>query len=368
MNPIRLVFDMKPAFFLQFRNWTAAMGLALLAAACSPGSDSSSSQTDASASQEIGPDHIEVALNFETGMRYIFGYDMTYEIDFGEALGAVMPEGQGASQSQQYAISVVEDSASGGKLLEFEFHRNKIDMNLGGMQSSYDSDQPIDPNDPSSIMFEPFGKTIGKIIKLEIDENNKVISMSGIDELRDEILESTPPQIAGMANGMFSKVYVENMTITSGLPPQAVKPGDSWPSNISQNLGVLGTFIADYQFQFKKIENHEGVDCAQIAFSGTIRGKPNKEDEGGIGQMMHITGGSSYGKHWFDPNLGQFTDSSVQLDMKMKMTVPGLPAEAMQDGGLTVVISQKLRRKLIRVEPIESPEAVEETVEETSKN
>jgi len=364
MNPVRLVFDMKPAFFPQFRNWIAAMGLACLTAACSPESDSSSSNADASASQEIGPDHIEIAVRFETGKRYIYEYDMTYETDFGDTLGAMMPDGQSATQLQQYAISVVEDTATGGKLLEFEFQRNKIDMNMGGMQTSFDSDEPVDINDPTAIMFEPFNKTIGKKIKMEIDENNKLVSISGIEELRDEILESAHPQIAGMAEPMFSKVYVEEMSIPSGLPLQPVKPGDSWPSNITRNLGALGTIVADNQFQFKKMENHEGVECAQIVFSGTIRGKPNREEEEGeMSQMMDITGGSTFGKQWFDPNLGQFTDSTLQQDMKMKMTVPGLPAEAMEGGGLTLDISLKLSRKLIRIESIESPETVEETTE-----
>ena len=352
---------MKPAFPSLIKNSSVALALAYLAVACSPGSDSSTAKTDASTPQVIGPDHIEIVHKFDVGKRYVFEFDMAYETDFGNAFGGMMPKGQGATQTQEYAVSVVDETPSGGRLLEFTFLRNKFDMNMGGMKTSFDSDAPIDPNDPSSIMFEAFNKAIGQVIKVELDDKSKIVSVSGIEALRDLIIESAPPQIVGMISGTFSNLYVENLTVPTGLPMQHVKPGDSWPSNITQNLGVLGLMVADIQYQFKKMENHEGAECAQIAFSGTIRGKPNKEAEGDITQMMDITGGTTFGKQWYDPEVGQFTDSAVQQDMKMKVAVPGLPAEAMEGGGLSVEISQKISRKLLRIESIDAPKETEET-------
>ncbi|MBT5706504.1 MAG: hypothetical protein HOI66_09300 [Verrucomicrobia bacterium] len=231
------------------------------------------------------------------------------------------------------------------------------------MKTSFDSNDPIDSKDPSSIMFEAFNKAIGQAIKVELDAKSEIVSVSGLDAIRDSIIESAPPQIAAMIDGTFSNLYIENLTVPTGLPLQQVKPGDSWPSNITQNLGVLGTMMADLQYQFKKMENHEGAECAQIAFSGTIRGRPNKEADGEMKQLMDITGGQTFGKQWYDPEVGQFTDSAIQQDLKMKVAVPGLPEEAMEGGGLTVEISQKISRKLLRVESISDPKPEEETVE-----
>jgi hypothetical protein len=353
---------MKPASPSQIKSSSIAIALAYLAVACSPGSDSS--KTDASTSQEIGPDHIEIVHKFDVGKRYVYEFDMAYETDFGAAFGGMMPKGQGATQTQEYAVSVIEETPSGGRLLEFTFQRNKFDMNMGGMKTSFDSNDPIDSKDPSSIMFEAFNKAIGQAIKVELDAKSEIVSVSGLDAIRDSIIESAPPQIAAMIDGTFSNLYIENLTVPTGLPLQQVKPGDSWPSNITQNLGVLGTMMADLQYQFKKMENHEGAECAQIAFSGTIRGRPNKEAEGETKQMMDITGGTTFGKQWYDPEIGQFTDSAVEQNMKMKVAVPGLPAEAMEGGGLTVEISQKVSRKLLRVESIGDPEPTEETAEQ----
>lgn len=361
MNPF--LFGKNRSFSLKSQSQLAALGLALLLAGCAPDSDSTAGKEGASATQEIGPDHIEITHRFEVGKRYVYGFDMTYETNFGDALGGMMPKGQGATQYQEYAVSVLEATDSGGKILEFEFLRNKFDMDMGGMKAKFDSAEPADPNDPSSFMFESFNKILDHKITIEIDKDQEVISVSGIEKLREAIVESAQPQIASMVNSMSSEVYIENMTVPRGLPMNQVKPGDSWPSNITQNLGVLGTLIADQQFQFKKMENHEGSECALIAFSGTLRGRPSKENTGEMAQMMNITGGSTFGKQWYDPNIGQFTDSAIQQEMKMKMTVPGLPAEAMQGGGLTVDISQKLSRKLIRIESIDSSESVEETEE-----
>ena len=103
--------------------------------------------------------------------------------------------------------------------------------------------------------------------------------------------------------------------------------------------------------QFKKMENHEGSECAQIAYSGTIRGSSASESDN-PNQMMEVTGGQLYGKQWFDPEVGHYTDASSEQNMTMKMTVPGLPAEAMAGGGIELKVKQKISRKMIRIEDI----------------
>lgn len=357
MNVNKLDRNLTNIPFSNFVNGMLASGALLLTFGCGSGDEpSSASQTQAV--QELGPDHIEIVYNFEIGKRYVYEFHMAYETDFGEALGALMPDSQNVTQSQEYSISVVEELPDQGKRLEFVFHKNKFKMDMGDMKMDYDSDKPIDPNDPGSMMFAPFNEAIGPAVTVEIDAENKITSLSGIDEIRDKVVSQSPPQIASMASGIFSTYYIENLTVPSGNPLNPVKPGDSWPSNLTQDLGPLGTFFADMQYQFKKMENHEGSECAQIAYSGTIRGSAASEGNNPA-QMMEVTGGQIFGKQWFDPAVGQYTDASSEQEMTMTMAVPGLPAEAMAGGGIQLDVKQKVSRKLIRIEDIEPAEPTE---------
>ncbi len=355
MNVIKFARNFINIPITRILSGTIAAGTLLLIAGCGSGNDSTSSNST-QAPQELGPDHIELVYTFEVGKRYVYQFDMAYETDFGEALGALMPDSQNVTQSQEYSISVVEELPNKGKRLEFAFHKNKFTMNMGDMKMDYDSEKPLDPKDPSSMMFAPFNEAIGPAVTIEIDAENSVTSISGIDEIRDKVVAQAPPQIASMATGIFSTYYVENLTTPSGNPLTPVKPGDSWPSNLTQDLGPLGTFFADMQYQFKKMENHEGSECAQIAYSGTIRGSSASESND-PGQMMEVTGGQLFGKQWFDPAIGHYTDASSEQNMTMKMMVPGLPAEAMAGGGIQLKVKQKISRKMIRIEDIDAAEA-----------
>ena len=350
MNRAQVIPSLAITINSSIKNVISGFLLVIFLAACAP--SPSESANDSAPQNEMGPDHIEVALKFEVGKRYIYAFDMSYEMDFGDALGAMMADGQTVTQNQQYSISVTKESSDGAKTIEFSFLENRIDMDMGPLKMTYDSNKPIDPNDPASAMFAPFNKVIGEAIVVEIDKDQKVISVTGLDELREDILTVANPQIAGMATGIFSNYYVENLTVPSGNPLRPIKPGDSWPSNATHNLGALGTFMADLQYQFKKMELHEGSECAQIAFSGTIRGKPSDVESSEVGQMMEITGGNIFGRQWYDPEIGQICDSSSEQKMKIKMSVPGIPAEALQDGGLILDVQQQLSRKLVRVETI----------------
>ena len=359
MNRVLFIDLFTSTLSLARRSSVAVFLVLVLFTACSP--EPAETGSNAEPEVQLGPDHIEVVLNFEVGKSYIYEFDMSYEMDFGEELGAMLAGGQTVTQFQKFSISVTKESPESGKTLEFKFLQNRIEMDLGAMKMTYDSEEPIDPNDPGSAMFAPFNKVIGATIVLEIDQDQKVTSVTGIDELRESILETANPQIAGMASGIFSNYYVENLTVPSGNPLRPIKPGDSWPSSATHNLGALGTFMADLQYQFKKMEIHEGSECAQIAFSGTIKGKPSDIESNEFGQMMEITGGTIFGRQWYDPKTGQITDSSSEQKMKIKMSVPGIPAEALQEGGLILDVQQQLSRKLVRVESISSDSNALET-------
>ena len=323
---------------------SAALVLLVLTGGCSPESGRSSDP-------EIGPDHLEIALQYDVGKRYLFEFDMSYETDFGEALGNLLPEGQRATQTQQFSVGVLEATPSGGRKLEFEFLETRFDIDMGGVKASFNSQDQVKEGDPFADMYAGLTQAMGHPISVELDADLQVVSTDGIEGLRQQVLSNANPQLEAMVQGMFSESYIANLTRPSGIPERPVQPGDSWPLEITQDLGALGRFVTDQQYQFKNLENHQDTECALMTFSGTVKGGSKAESEG-MSQMMEITGGKTSGKMWYDPRVGQFIDASTEQDLKMRMAVPGIPAEAMQGGGLMLEVRQTMRRRLVRVDDI----------------
>ena len=338
-----------------------ALSAALLGTSCSPDSSSGKAAPANQAPAEIGPDHIEIATHYAPGTRYTFEFDMSYETELDESMRGFMPEGEQATQQQKYAITAVESDSPDDLVIDFEFLRWASDAPVGGMNLSFDSANEAKEDDPAEAIFAPIRTLIGKPLRITFDSNLKVTTVEGLEEVREQALRNAPPEIGGMLESMFSKYYLENMTFPRGFPENPVQPGDSWPANITQSLGVLGTFAADMQYQFKRLEDHDGTQCAAIAFSGTVKGgKSAPSENGGMAQLMQITGGKTFGTLWYDPAQKQVTDSSVTQELQMSMSIPGLPAEAMQGGGLALQINQKYTRKLVNSE---APTASDVTAE-----
>ena len=89
----------------------------------------------------------------------------------------------------------------------------KVDMDAGMMTVSYDSENPSE--DPTSAMMgAQFEKMIGKKMIMVTSDKGKLISSEGIE---------------GIENAF------DNMGMTATYPDKAVKPGDTWPSEVETN-------------------------------------------------------------------------------------------------------------------------------------
>jgi hypothetical protein len=77
----------------------------------------------------------------------------------------------------------------------------------------------------------------------------------------------------------------------------------------------------DYGFTFQSWEQHGKRNCARLEFQGSIKSKPDQTPGAG-GMTMSISVGNSSGVSWFDPELGIITETTLNQDMTMLMTMP----------------------------------------------
>lgn len=345
--------------------WISA---ATLAFGCSPGENGDTANSNQPPT-ELTPEHVDISYRYEPGKRYLYEHKVSSRTKFGKGMPLEMPGGNQEmrqTQTQKITLSVLKENPDGGKSLEIEFGHVRMDMEMMGMNVSFDSEQIVDENDPASAMFASImEKMVGHKIQLELDENNQIVSTSGTEEILETFTESLDPQTAGMFQGMFdifaSEDYAENFIEPLKLPPHPVKPGDSWPVNTTQRLGPMGVLSTDLQCQFESKTMREGRETLSIAFSGTMESKADSEASGDstmMGMGMEIVGGKMSGRHWFAPEIGMIVDSNTQMDMKMKMTLPsdfpgGTTEENME---MEMEIHQEFDFKLLNVESTKESE------------
>lgn len=346
------------------------IGAATLAFGCSPGENADQANSDqAQAPTELTPDHVDISYRYEPGNRYFYEHKFSSRTKFGKEMPPGMPGGNQEmrqTQTQKITISVLKENPDSGKSLEIEFGHIRLEMEMMGMNISFDSEQPVDENDPSSAMLAPtLKKMVGHKIQVELDENNQIVSTSGAEEMLAKMTESLAPPAAGMFQGMFdifaSEDYAKNFIEPLKLPPHPVKPGDSWPVNATQRLGSMGVLSMNLQCQFESKTMREGWETLSIAFSGTMESKADSEASGDgtmMGMEMEIIGGKMSGRHWYAPEIGMIVDSNTQMDMKMKMTLPSfIPGGTTEENvEMEMEIHQEFDSKLLNVESAKESE------------
>jgi hypothetical protein len=121
---------------------------------------------------------------------------------------------------------------------------------------------------------------------------------------------------------MYNEGFFKQMIGSSqSMPPKPVQPGDTWPIKMEITMGDLGTMMFDYGFTFQSWEQHGKRNCARLEFQGSIKSKPDQTPGAG-GMTMSISVGNSSGVSWFDPELGIITETTLNQDMTMLMTMP----------------------------------------------
>ena len=258
---------------------------------------------------------------------------------------------QNMTMGQKYGLTVLKETAGGGHQVEMEILSARMGLAMRGKtMMDYDSDKKAESEkaNPVAVIF---GKSIGAKIQYFLDASNEVERMEGVEELENRLSSGgqTDPGVQIFMSTMFGKDYFKQ--IMSGgrfMPSNPVQPGDTWPANLSFEMGPLGTMTLDFNATFQSWEMHGKRNCARIEFQGTIKSTPGT-NANPTGLSMTITDGDFTGISWFDPELGIGIDMTMNQNMKMNMTIPMNGrgnAAAAKTQTMTNIMSQVITVKL----------------------
>ena len=286
-------------------------------------------------------------VKWPVGARYVYRMDLDQH---STTKFPQMPQGmkQDVTMAMTYALSVVKETADGGRDLEMEFLANEMEVKMGPqVVMSFDSKENSS-NDAQNPLLAPYRKMIGSKLHIQVGADGKVEQIVGLQEWIDRLSAD-----AGPAQGMFAQQFNEGYfrqiaDFGRGFPDRPVQPSETWPFKMEMPLGPMGKLKVDSKVTFKGWEDREHHQCVVIKSTSSLQGSPSAGAAAGPMGKMSIKDGKINGTGWFDPELGALIETVADQALQVKGEMPGPPG-GKGSAGFTSDVGQKVSLKLVEL-------------------
>lgn len=159
-----------------------------------------------------------------------------------------------------YSVEVIEEK-DGIKMLTGMYKSFKLYMKMAGLEMDIDSEKPVEPIDqaelkqnPMGMMSRIFSAIKGKSFSMQVDEEGKVLSVTGFDQIINGMVDSTGAdenaklQIRASLRDQFNEQAVKDQfaQIFTIFPNKKVKVGDNWEKHLQTGGKVPAKFLTVY--------------------------------------------------------------------------------------------------------------------------
>jgi hypothetical protein len=257
---------------------------------------------------------------------------------------------QSTAVTLELSLTVNPQKAGEPKHMTIRYERTAVDLDINGQKLGYDSANPGANTDPLGLS-KTIGATVGKELKLVLNDKDEVTSI----ENYDDFIKSLPPSpVPGLDPAkMYSREALTEMLQQGGLysmPGKPVAPGDTWPFKMQLELPGLGKVTVSGSYTFKGMTDHNGTICAEIAASGTLSlalADSGDKDSPLASLGASVTGGTVKGTIWFDPQLGCARDTQLVHELTMTVQSPTDPTQK-----ITIPTTQRINATVTKVEDV----------------
>jgi len=248
-------------------------------------------------------------FNLEKGKGY--DYEILWDID-----QQIMGQNNKISILGDYMINVIDEKEN-IRTLAAVYKNFKMYMNIMGMEINVDTDKPSGPMDEAEIKANPLGTMDrifagikGKEFTMKVDEDGKVLEVSGFDQIINGMLDSiamnedAKMQVRASLQDQFNEQAVKDQfaQVFTIFPNKSIKVGDSWDKSFQMG----GRMPAQYttRYTVKEIEGDHVSLSAQ-----TNIGSNNSE--------MEIKG-TQHGSLLVDSKTGLVINAEFDQDIETK--------------------------------------------------
>lgn len=233
-----------------------------------------------------------------------------------------------------YDMEVKEKDADNNFQILTTFRHIKFNSKSGMMDVDYDSEKEVaDSNEMSAIFSKIFGGMLNKTITILVDEKGKPVSLKGMSEIMQGIIDSA--DIGDNENTVFDGLkaqynddnFMKNIEgMFSMVPGKNVSVGDTWED--SKTLAIMNMKMkTDSKFVLKEIKDKTTIIGISSVISTPTKGSENA--------MMTIEG-TQQGTIELDKTTGLPISSNIEQVITMTTKGNGTEMPVKVTGTITL--------------------------------
>lgn len=272
---------------------------------------------------------------YQVGKAYVFEVSQDMELDMAEVGAALGNPGLGKTDVNMNVEITASCAAGEGRQKEVtsETSRVMLDINTGGIEMKYDSDEP---GSEETMLGPEMSKLMGQKITMAIDHNGEVVNIEGL-----EGVAAAGP--AGQMLGPDQLKQMINPAMQLGIPVEGVSLGDTWKNKVDMNLGgQVGSMEINFDLKYVRDEDVDGVSCAVVEYQAEVN-LDAKADAGQANPIdVKVEDSEMSGEMKLDKQLRFFRLGVTKMDIVTSM---GNPLNPEQTFKIPVKLTQTYKLK-----------------------
>ena len=265
---------------------------------------------------------VELKIKWQLHKKYFFRMETI------QSWEATAPKPQDSQKvtlgmNHEYAVTVLNTLADGGRELELEFTAQKMFYQMGGIPMlDFDSAQTTD-QDAGNPVAPVLRKLLGARIRCFTDANGKLVKTDGFKELMGRMAKGQPDVRAMLEQFFNEQNFRQLVDFAADLQPDGpLKIGETWKVH-TEMPDPVGIMIMNMDCTLKNWEPLQGRQCVRFEYQGQVSSMPASVSQ--VNPVV-IDDGSVSGKSWFDPDLGMMVNSGTEQHMTVKSNAQGKSA------------------------------------------
>lgn len=227
---------------------------------------------------------------------------------------------------------LVEDRARDRTRLRLTIERVLIKIELPGIRPiGFDTDNR-DPKDGSAQLGDAVTPLIGKSYLIEFDNDGKVRSTQGLNEI--QALFNTRAA-AGLPPMKVLETFFESDRVADQITKprkifytgEHVEAGTTWKSSDATEFGDAGELVISYDCKITNVMDRDGRRIAKLAFTGDARLADEARAREFINLPFKLASAKVRGGGEFDPRRGRYAQLTTDADLTFRAKGRGYDGE-----------------------------------------
>ncbi len=276
----------------------------------------------------VGEGELYLTFNPITGKTYSTLMETTSRISQtvnGEASSNIM------NLSASNNLKVEQPNSDGYFIITSSVKNFKSKVTQGTIEVAFESGKKSADQD-ADMLRQIMDCYIGMPVTIEMDKNARILSMKGTDAIQKKI-QTELGNDAVMVAQQMSDLNQEVLNSFVAFPRKAIKPGDTWITIDSVDMGGVPTIMKNV-FTLKSFDS----ELANISVNSTFSvDKDYIRSIGGTGNEVTMTGGQN-GTMQVDSHSGWTRSAELKQDVKMHIEDQGQLIDVSITGNTTFKI------------------------------